>query len=284
MTNNKAILRKSVFSAIYIIVLIAFTYYLYDIFYPLPSSGLLFAAVILPVAVIILIRKIIQYVIYVLSVYNSDVEFECYKDTKKVIPKNRQKLLKVITIITAAGCLAICIYSGLSMLYLKNAHNKELQSQVTLTNLSNIDCKISDSDMRRTESMVIWPAKMYRDLSTYDLSGRTTKDGEMLEDEYAHVILYDIKNFPKWYLKVYFNTRYEEMLTKVANSKQQAEITEIKNEDYHGYCFKRHNQADFGILIMNDRDLVYISIGSAQDAVKVKSDEVIELAVLLLED
>ncbi len=282
MTNNTAILRKSVFTSIYIIVLIVITYYLYDIFYSIPSSGLIFAVVILPISIMIFIRKLIQYIIYVLSVRNSDIDFSKYKDTKKAISERSRKILRVSTIITVTASLVICIYSGFSILYLKESFNSELISKVSLSNLSNIDYDISDNETRIKDSIVIWPAKMYKDLSKYKLTNKETKDGEMLEPGYAHVIIYNIECFPRWYLKVYFNTIYEGMVNSQEYTEQKAIITEINESDYYGYCMRRVNDAEVEILLANGHDLVYISIGTDQDPVYIDDEQVMKIASSLL--
>lgn len=284
MTNTSAILRKSVFTSIYIIVLIVITYYLYDIYYFVASSGMIFSIIILPISFLIFIRKLIQYIIYVLSVRNSDIDFSDYKDTKKAISEKSRKILRVSTIITVTASLAICVYSGFSILYSKEAYNSELISKVSLSNLSNIDYDITDNATRISDYMVIWPAKMYKDLSNYNLTNKETKDGEMLEPGYAHVIIYNIECFPRWYLKVYFNTVYEGMVNSQEYTEQKAIITEIKESDYYGYCMRRVNDAEVEILLANRHDLVYISIGTDQDAVYISSDKVMEIATLLLDN
>ncbi len=282
MTNTNAILRKSVFTSIYIIVLIVITYYLYDIFYSIPSSGLIFAVVILPISIMIFIRKLIQYIIYVLSVRNSDIVFLKYKDTKRAISERSRKILRVSTIITVTASLAICVYSGFSILYSKEAYNSELISKVSLSNLSNIDYDISDNETRIKDSIVIWPAKMYKDLSKYKLTNKETKDGDILEPGYAHVIIYNIESFPRWYLKVYFNTVYEGMVNSQEYTEQKAIITEIKESDYYGYCMRRVNDAEVEILLANGHDLVYISIGTDQDSVYIDDEQVMKIASSLL--
>lgn len=282
MTNNTAIFRKTVYTLIYLIILSAIVYYLYDISYYIPSSGMIFSIVILPISIMIFIRKFIQYIIFVLSICNSEIDFLMYKDTKRTISKKDRKILKASTIITVTVSFAICVYSCFSALYLKETPNSELISKVSLSNLSKIDCDISDSEIRTKDSMVIWPAKMYKDLSKYNLTGKKTKDGDMLQPGYAHVIIYDIKNFPRWYLKVYFNTVYEEMIGSQELTEQKAFITEIKSSDYYGYCMRRLNDGEVKILISNGHDLVYINIGTDQDLVYIDHEQVTKIASSLL--
>lgn len=282
MTNNTAVLKKTIYSSVYLIILSVIVYYLYDISYSVPSSGMIFSIIILPISIMIFIRKLIQYIIYVLSVRNSDIDFSDYKDTKKAISEKSRKILKTSTIITVTASLAICVYSGFSILYSKEAYNSELISKVSLSNLSNIDYDITDSATRISDSIVILPAKMYKDLSNYNLTNKETKDGEMLEPGYAHVIIYNIECFPRWYLKVYFNTVYEGMVNSQEYTEQKAIITEIKESDYYGYCMRRVNDAEVEILLANGHDLVYISIGTDQDAVYVDDEQVMKIASSLL--
>lgn len=282
MTNNVAIVRKTIYTLIYLIIFSAFIYYIYDRSYSFPLSGMIFSVLILPISILIFIRKIIQYIVYVLSVYDSDIEFTKYKDTKSAISEKGQKIVKMSTLITLIISFIMCVYAGFSALYLKEPPNSELMSEVTLSNLSNIDCDFSDSNMRIKDLKIIWPAKMYKDLSSYSLTGKRTKDGDKFETGRAHLIFYNIKNFPKWYLKVYFKTAYEDMFKGHMLNEQEPITTEINGDDYYGYCVYKPDDYEVQVLIADGHNLVYISVGAGPGLTHVYKEKVINTAASLL--
>ncbi len=278
MTNDVAIKRKLIFQGITFGLWALILWYSVSDFIGLKSDIFTTSMIILPLLIIVGICKIIRTAVYIHGTYNSDVEFENYKHTKKALPAKHKIINSVTLVLSFAICFGILAWSGFTALFLEEKYTDDIKS-LTLSEYSNFDEMNAESKWHFTSAVGSFSAVYCENDVEYELANLTNKDGLAFEDGTIANKCEYLKNCPQWVIdKMY------EMDVSFLNQSQsiemgEATLCEINTDGVTGFYELYNSCSTVTIVARSDNDLIFIRLGSYEDGIIVDYEKLVDFAV-----
>lgn len=280
MTKKQLLLRRILFSCLHLLIVALITLYCYSITHFEAVPGFVFAVLILPIALLVIIWKLVQTVTIFMFIHKSaDGNFSSYKEAKKALGEKEKKQLNRVRFTVAILCVLLGVWVGGSSLYLSGGRGEEIASALQINKVGNYNMPQANATI--SHEMSAFPASAYEKMSsyiTYTLLNAET--GERAEER-VHCSLVVLENAPSWYVNLCYREHVEDLqyAQRTFGSNSNVQILEI--DGLQGYYYVREDQSLMLIVVKTRNEMIYYNVGYnyENDSYKLDTQKIIDIVL-----
>lgn len=278
MTKKQLILRRILFSCFQLLIVALITLYCYSITHFEAVPGFVFAVLILPITLLVIIWKLVQAVTILRFILKStDGTFASYKEVKKALGKKEKKQLNCVRFTVAVLCVLLGVWVGCSSLYLSGGRGEEIANTLQINEVGNYDMPQANATV--SHEMSALPASAYEKMTSYIIYTLLNAETGERAEERAHCSLVVLENAPSWYVNLCYREHVEDLQYAQRTFGGNSNVQTLEHDGLQGCYYVRADQSLMQIVVRTRNEMIYYNVGYnyENDSYKLDTQKIIDI-------